>query len=84
MPALTPATERINVVTPIKETAGIILTLKNASVTPTARASMLVATARMVMVLKSTEGSSSSDSQEAKDSLIILIPMMTSRTKAIQ
>ena len=36
----------INVITPINETAGIICTFKKAKVMPTARASILVATAR--------------------------------------
>ena len=45
LPILTPAAENANVTTPINETAGIIETLKKANVTPTASASIYVATA---------------------------------------
>ena len=50
--------ERMNVVAPIKLMAGTILTCKNANVTPTASASMLVATASGSIVIKLKESSS--------------------------
>ena len=48
-PILTPMADKINVTIAINDTAGIISTCKNANVTPTARASILVAIARITM-----------------------------------
>ena len=68
-------------VTPINETAAMICTSRNANVIPTARASMLVATASRNIVRMSSESSSLSQSFE-QASLIILAPMIPSRIKA--
>ena len=46
LPIFTPAAEQTNVIQPMNDTAGIMFTLRNASETPTASASMLVATAK--------------------------------------
>ena len=54
----------INVITPINETAGIICTFKKAKVMPTARASILVATARGNIVLQSKRSFEDSSSPE--------------------
>ena len=70
-------------ITPINVTAQRILTFKKAKVTPTAKASMLVATARGSMALNPKEESRDSASV-SRDSRIILIPMIPSRIKAIQ
>ena len=51
LPAFTPIADRTNVVQPIKVTAHTIFTWRNAKVTPTARASILVATASASMDL---------------------------------
>ena len=52
LPTLSPIAEMINVVTPMNETAATMLTSgRRAKVMPTARASMLVATARTIFVL---------------------------------
>ena len=67
----------------MSSTAGTILTSRNAKVTPTARASMLVATARVSMVLNPKEASGHSSSL-LKDSFIMLAPITASSTKAIQ
>ena len=56
--------------------------LKKAKVTPTASASMLVASARGSMERKEKEQSTSSLS--SRDSRTMLIPMMDKRRKAIQ
>ena len=53
LPILTPAAEQTKVTIPMKETAGTIATLRNANVTPTASASILVATASKNMDLTS-------------------------------
>ena len=45
LPILTPAAEKRKVIKPIKATAGQMFTRRKAKVTPTARASMLVARA---------------------------------------
>ena len=82
-PIFTPAAERVNVVTPIKDTAAIRCTFRNAKVIPTARASILVATARRNMVLMSSDSFSSSHSPE-QAYLIILAQMIPSRINAIQ
>ena len=82
-PIFTPAAAMINVITPINETAGIICTFKKAKVMPTARASILVATARGNIVLQSKRSFEDSSSPE-KASRIILIPMMESSINAIQ
>ena len=62
--------------------AGRILTDRNAKVMPTARASMLVATASSSMVF--TPKSSFISSSGEKDSLIMLPPMRLSSPKATQ
>ena len=79
---------------PIKETAGTISTLKNAKVTPTASASMLVATARGTIVFTSKESFCSSwahfsqpqpaERKESTASFTIFSPMRQSRMNAIQ
>lgn len=63
-PIFTPAAAMINVITPINETAGIICTFKKAKVMPTARASILVATARGNIVLQSKRSFEDSSSPE--------------------
>ena len=82
-PILTPIKEHANVTIPIKETAGMISTLKKAKVTPMARASMLVATASTSIDFISRESLQHSCSL-FKASRIILIPMIPSSIKAIQ
>ena len=64
-------------------TAQRILTFKKAKVTPTAKASMLVATASSSMALGAKEASAVSSSLE-KASFNILPPMTDSRMKATQ
>ena len=71
------------VVQPMNSTAGTMSTCKKAKVTPTARASMLVATARGSMVRKEKELFSDS-SPHSLDSRIMFTPMIPSRIKAIQ
>ena len=55
LPILMPNAERIKVTTPINSTAGTMSTRKKAKVTPTAKASMLVATARGSIVKNEKE-----------------------------
>ena len=69
-------------VQPISRIAGRICTSKKAKVTPTASASMLVATASGSIVLKEKESLTSSSSPSA--SRIIFAPISASSTKAIQ
>lgn len=57
---------------------------KNAKLIPTAKASILVAIARTIIVLKSTLSLHSSSSSFDKASFIILIPIKTKSPKAIQ
>ena len=66
----------------MKLTAETMLTCKNAKVTPTASASMLVATASGSMALTPKESFSSS--ALSRDSLIMFAPISESSTKAIQ
>lgn len=54
-PTLTPAMDKQKVVMPIMEAAMVIFTFRNAKVIPTARASMLVATAKSSIVRKERE-----------------------------
>ena len=82
LPMRIPIAERMNVVAPIKLMAGTILTCKNANVTPTASASMLVATASGSIVIKLNE--SLRFSASSRDSFIMLRPISTSSTNAIQ
>ena len=73
--------QQTKVIRPIMDTAGIILTLRKAKVTPMARASILVATASVSMVFTSIE--SFTTSQDFA-SFIIFMPMIPRSTKAIQ
>ena len=66
----------------IKDLTKIVPTFKKANVTPTANASILVAIAKMLIVLKLTL--SSSFSLLLKASFIIFIPIAISKIKAIQ
>ena len=68
---------------PMKLTAGTMFTRRKAKVTPTASASMLVATASGSMVLKSKR-SLDSFSSSLLASRIMLKPINANRTKAIQ
>ena len=76
------ATERMKVMPPMRQTAGTMSTLRKAKVTPTASASMLVATASGSMALTPKEALSSSAAP--RDSRIMFAPMSASRMKAIQ
>ena len=82
-PIATPAKLNKKVVTPIINIARQISTIKNANVTPTAKASMLVATAsrNIVLVLFLFLSLSFSSS---KASLIMFAPMRKRSPKAIQ
>ena len=71
-----------NVIMPIIPAAGRISTPRQAKLIPTAKASILVATAISSMFF--TPKSSSSFSSSEKASCIILIPITPSRPKAIQ
>ena len=75
--------DKINVVIPIRLTAGKIFTAKNAKVTPIANASMLVATAKKNIVVTSIFGSIFSSSDDTA-SRIMLPPMNRGSTKATQ
>ena len=75
--------DSVNVVAPMNVTAGTILTCKNANVTPTASASMLVATASGSMVIKRNESLTFSLSC-SRDSRTMFAPMSASSTNAIQ
>ena len=79
---MTPAAEQTKVMHPINDTAGIILTLRNASDTPTASASILVAIASKNILL--TPISSLTFSSSPNDSLIILPPINKRSINAIQ
>ena len=72
----------------MKETAGRISTSRKAKVTPTARASMLVATASRNISFTARDASSwgqpGSSSFSETASRIMLTPMMPRSTKAIQ
>ena len=68
--------------TPMQETAGPISTRRKAKVTPTASASMLVATARGSMDRGRKELSTCSS--PPRDSRIMFAPISPSRRKAIQ
>ena len=72
-----------NVVAPMNDTAGTISTCRNANVTPTASASMLVATASGSMVIKQNESLTLSSSC-SRDSRTMFAPISPSSTKAIQ
>ena len=67
----------------MKHTAGRMDTSKKAKVMPTARASMLVATAMGSITRKAREALVSSSSGH-RASRIMLMPSKTSRAKAIQ
>lgn len=60
LPILIPAAEKRKVMQPIQEIAGRIFTERKAKVTPTARASMLVAIAKSSIVVAAMEQSASS------------------------
>ena len=66
----------------MNDTAGIMFTLRNASETPTASASMLVATASKNIFF--TPISALTFSSSSNDSFIIFPPMNKSKIKAIQ
>ena len=72
-----------NVVAPMNDTAGTISTCRNANVTPTASASMLVATASGSIVIKRNESLTLSSSC-SHDSRTMFAPISPSSTKAIQ
>ena len=82
LPSFTPSAESAQVITPIVATAGMIRIVSSANVTPTASASMLVATASgsiapgVIALL--------TPSASPKDSRIMFAPISPSRTKAIQ
>ena len=82
LPASVPATDRTNVVAAIIPEAMNMFTLRKAKDTPTASASILVATARGSMAFHRKEGSGQLSA--LRDSQIILPPMKARRTKAIQ
>ena len=82
-PTFTPTMDRVNVTAPIKDTAGTMSTFRNAKVTPTARASMLVATARRTMP-RTSRDALAQDSSFSKDSFTMPAPMRTRRRKATQ
>ena len=76
---------------PMTRTDFQILTFKKANVTPTARASILVAIAKINMVLRLLNFDDDNDNDDDDDdddssaaSLIILTPMIVSNPKAIQ
>ncbi len=81
-PTWTPIADKKKVVAAMIEAASIMLTFRKANETPTASASILVATARgsMAMGLKEGLGQESG----SRDSLIILPPMRSKRKKTIQ
>ena len=81
-PIFNPTADNTKVVTPIKITAKTMFTCKNANVTPMAKASMLVATAKGSMAFAEKEPSSCSSSP--KDSRIMFPPISASSPKAIQ
>ena len=83
LPIFKPMIDRRNVVAPIIATADHISTARTANETPTASASMLVATAIISMVCAEKSGSGLTFSRE-KDSRIMFIPINPSRKKAIQ
>ena len=75
----------INVVMPMRQTAGMMSTFRNAKLIPIARASMLVATASSRISFAGIEFTSVSHSASASfDSRIILTPIKPSRKNAIQ
>lgn len=82
-PILMPAAEKAKVVMPMRAADKKIFTFKKAKVIPTARASILVATAMTNMVLKAKELLTASSSA-AKDSFIMLRPIKNRRIKATQ
>ena len=74
---------------PMTRTDFQILTFRKANVTPTARASILVAIAKINMVLRLLNFDDDNDDDDDDDdssaaSLIILTPMIVSNPKAIQ
>lgn len=83
-PIYIPAAEKAPVVRPIISTADQILAFRKANDTPTARASMLVATAIASIVRKEKSGSVQQHSSFSKDSFTILPPIIPRRTNAIQ
>lgn len=84
LPTFKPIAEIINVVAPINDTAATMLTSgSSAKVTPTASASILVATAKINIETKANESPDESSSGE-NASLIILIPISAKSPKAIQ
>ena len=80
--SFTPNAESAQVITPIVATAGRILIVSSANVTPTASASMLVATASGSMAAGVIALLTPSASPKA--SRIMFAPISPSRTKAIQ
>ena len=85
LPTFAPAMDMMQVVQPIMLTAPTMFTSRNAKVMPAARASMLVATASISMVLKDSEPLSlpASSSLESA-SRIIFAPMSESSMNATQ
>ena len=93
-PTNTPTTHTKNVIIHIIEAAGIILTFKNAKLIPTAKASILVATASIIISLLDKSCSSAVALNSSSDSLpsflsskkpfIILNPINPSNINAIQ
>ena len=83
LPTFVPITDKINVITPISVIAKIKLTLKNANVIPTANASILVAIASIIIVLKLTSSFIFSLSL-LNDSFIMFPPIIASKKNAIQ
>ena len=85
LPTFNPRADRQKVVAPMRPTALKMFTSgSRAKVIPTARASMLVATARGSMALKPKDAFSSLSSSREKPSLSIFPPMRPSSTKATQ
>ena len=85
LPIFTPHIDIINVIIPIKATAGIIFTFRNAKVIPTAKASILVAIDNISIDLKlKSDSLISSSSSLLYASFIILIPIIANKINAIQ
>ena len=84
LPMATPASDMAKVTLPMTVTASKRLTLKNENVTPTASASMLVATAKIKSSRKENPQSCVYSSSSDIPSFTILKPIITSRKNAIQ
>ena len=84
LPIFSPNTQNTKVTKPIKEASKKIFSSKKAMLTPIAKASMLVASAKKLMVLceKSAQESSHS-SFFCLDSFIIFKPIKESKIKAM-